>query len=110
MSTKLFVGSLAWATTDQGLQSHFSQVGTVTEARVIMDKQTGRSRGFGFVTMSSPEEAAAAIEKLDKSELDGRPINVTQAEEKAPGTGGNDRRGGFKQDRGGFSRGGNDQW
>ncbi len=107
MSTKLFVGSLAWATNDQGLQQHFSQVGTVTEARVIMDKDTGRSRGFGFVTMSSPEEAQAAISKLDKSELDGRPINVSEAQEKPAG---DRRQGGFKQDRGGFSRGGNDQW
>ncbi len=107
MSTKLFVGSLAWATNDAGLQQHFAQLGgTVVEARVIMDKDTGRSRGFGFVTMSTPEEAALCIEKLDKSELDGRPINVSAAQEKPAG---DRRQGGFKQDRG-FSRGGDNQW
>jgi RNA recognition motif-containing protein len=79
MSSKLFVGGLSWGTTQEALAEYFSQVGTVVEAVVIMDKFSGRSKGFGFVTMSSPEEAQAAIEKLDGSEFDGRNIKVAEA-------------------------------
>lgn len=84
MSTKLFVGGLAWATTDATLQDAFAQVGTVVSARVITDKYSGKSRGFGFVEMSTEEEAKAAVEKLNGTELDGRKIVVNEARPQAP--------------------------
>ena len=79
MATKLFVGSLAWATTDDGLKQFFGQAGTVVSANVISDRETGRSRGFGFVEMSSDEEAKKAVAELNGKELDGRPIVVNEA-------------------------------
>lgn len=79
MATKLFIGSLAWATTDDSLKDFFSQAGTVESANVIMDRETGRSKGFGFVEMSSDEEAKKAIDELNGKELDGRPIVVNEA-------------------------------
>ena len=79
MKNKLFVGSLSWDTTEETLKTHFEQEGTVEEATVIRDRMSNRSKGFGFVTMSSEEEAQEAIEKLDGSELDGRPIKVAPA-------------------------------
>lgn len=85
MSSKLFVSSISWSTTDEGLRTFFSKVGTVVEAKVIMDRERGRSRGFGFVTMSSTEEAKEAISQLDGKDLDGRAIRVSIAEERSPG-------------------------
>ena len=79
MASKLFVGSLAWSTTDDSLKNFFSEVGTVVSASVIKDRETNRSKGFGFVEMSSDDEAKAAISKLDGKELDGRPIVVNEA-------------------------------
>lgn len=79
MATKLFIGSLAWATNDDSLKDFFSQAGTVVSASVIMDRETNRSKGFGFVEMSSDEEAKAAVEQLNGKELDGRPIVVNEA-------------------------------
>ena len=79
MEKKLFVGSISWDTTDEGLKEFFSQVGTVEEAVIIRDRVSGRSKGFGFVTMSTEEEAQKAIEELDGKELDGRPIKVDVA-------------------------------
>lgn len=79
MATKLFVGSLAWATNDDSLKEFFSSVGTVVSASVITDRESGRSRGFGFVEMSSEEEAKKAVEELNGKELDGRPIVVNEA-------------------------------
>lgn len=76
---KLFVGSLAWATTDDGLQAHFAQCGTVASAKVVTDRESGRSRGFGFVEFENDAEADAAVEKLNNSELDGRQITVSEA-------------------------------
>lgn len=76
---KLFVGSLAWATTDDGLQAHFAQCGTVASAKVVTDRETNRSRGFGFVEYENDAEADAAVEKLNNSELDGRQITVSEA-------------------------------
>ena len=78
MSYKLFVGSLAWATTDESLNTFFAQAGTVDSATVIKDKATGRSRGFGFVEMSTEAEGKKAIE-LNDQELDGRKIVVNEA-------------------------------
>ena len=80
MATKLFVGSLAWATTNETLSAHFAQAGTVTSASVIMDKMTGKSRGFGFVEMASEEEALKAISSLNGSTLDDRTITVAEAQ------------------------------
>lgn len=91
MATKLFIGSLAWATTDDSLKDFFSAAGTVTSANVIMDRETNRSKGFGFVEMSSEEEAKKAIDELNGKELDGRPIVVSEArprEERPRGGGG----------------------
>lgn len=82
MATKLFVGSLPWATRDEELKELFSQHGTVESASVVTDRATGRSRGFGFVEMSSEEEAQKAIEALHESELDGRTIVVNIARPK----------------------------
>lgn len=79
MQNKLFVGNLAWEVTAEDLKSLFADAGTVTDAAVIMDKMTGRSRGFGFVTMSSDEEAKTAIEKFNQHDLKGRKINVNVA-------------------------------
>lgn len=91
MATKLFIGSLAWATTDDSLKDFFSQVGNVVSASVIVDRETNRSKGFGFVEMGSEEEAKAAVEQLDGKELDGRAIVVNEArprEERPRQTGG----------------------
>lgn len=79
MATKLFVASLPFSTTDEELAAAFAAVGTVVEAKVVMDRETNRSKGFGFVEMSSEDEAAAAIKQLDGSELSGRPIVVREA-------------------------------
>ncbi len=79
MATKLFVGSLAWATTDDDLKEFFSQVGKVESANVIVDRETNRSKGFGFVEMSSDEEAKKAVDELNGKDLGGRPIVVNEA-------------------------------
>jgi RNA recognition motif-containing protein len=79
MATKLFIGSLAWGTTDDSLRDFFASVGTVVSANVIKDRDSGRSKGFGFVEMSTDEEAKEAIAKLDGKELDGRSIVVNEA-------------------------------
>ncbi len=97
MATKLFVGSLAWATNDDSLKEFFSAVGTVTSANVIMDRETNRSKGFGFVEMSSDEEAKKAVDELNGKELDGRAIVVSEArprEERPRGGGGGGYNGG----------------
>jgi len=88
MSKKLFVGGLAWATTDEGLGQAFEAHGEVTEAKVILDRETGRSRGFGFVTFSEAADADAAISSMDGSDLDGRPIRVNEAQQRSRGGGG----------------------
>lgn len=79
MATKLFVGSLSYNTTDAGLEEFFAAVGNVVSAKVIIDRDTNRSKGFGFVEMSSEEEAKAAVEQLNNKELDGRTIIVNEA-------------------------------
>jgi len=84
MSKKLFVGGLAWATSDDGLRNAFEPFGEVAEAKVITDRDSGRSRGFGFVTFEEPAAAESAISALDGQELDGRAIRVNVAEEKKP--------------------------
>ena len=79
MSSKLYVGNLSYSTTENGLKDLFAQAGTVNSASIITDRRTGRSKGFGFVEMSSPEEAQKAIETLNGKELDGRNIRVDEA-------------------------------
>ena len=88
-SNKLYVGGLPYATTEDELEDLFSEHGTVESARVITDRMTGRSKGFGFVEMSSQEEAEAAIEKLNNSHLEGRTltVNVAKPREKRSGGG-----------------------
>lgn len=79
MATKLFVGSLAWAVDDDKLRDFFSAAGTVVSANVIKDRDSGRSKGFGFVEMSSDDEAKAAIDQLNGKDLEGRAVNVSEA-------------------------------
>ncbi|MDO8955727.1 MAG: RNA-binding protein [Deltaproteobacteria bacterium] len=100
MAKKLFVGGLSWDTTDDGLRQAFQVHGEITEAKVITDRETGRSRGFGFVTFAEDENAKSAISKLDGSSLDGKTIKVNEAQEKSPRGGGRSG-GGFGGDRGG---------
>ena len=112
MSNKLFVGNLAWTTTDGVLQDTFAPYGNVVEAAVMMDKFTGKSRGFAFVTMGSAEEAEAAVKGMDGKDLDGRPIRVSVArpkEDRPSGGGGGGFRGGGggrREEGGGGYRGG----
>ena len=103
MAKKLYVGGIAYSTNDSGLRDAFAQAGTVVSATIIMDKMTGRSKGFGFVEMSNDAEATAAIDMWNGKELDGRKLTVNEArpmEPRAPREGG---RGGFG---GGNDRGG----
>jgi len=115
MSKKLYVGNLAFQTTSQDLQQLFAQAGTVESASVIEDRDTGQSKGFAFVEMSSEEEAAAAIEQFNGKEVAGRALKVNEArprENRSGGGGGRgfggNRSGGYGGNRGGggFGRGG----
>ncbi|OGI21409.1 MAG: RNA-binding protein [Candidatus Moranbacteria bacterium RIFCSPHIGHO2_01_FULL_55_24] len=101
MATKLYVGGVSYNTTDQGLQDAFAQAGNVTSAKIVIDRMTNRSRGFGFVEMASEEEAQKAIELWNGKELDGRTLTVNEARpmEERPRTGGGGRD--FGGDRGG---------
>ena len=92
---KLFIGGLSWDTNEDGLRDAFSRFGEIEEVRVITDRDTGRSRGFGFMTFSQDEDAKNAIAEMNGTELDGRSIRVDEAQERSP--------------RGGGSRG-RDQW
>ena len=99
MAKKLYVGNLSYDTTSDSLKDAFSKAGTVTSCQVIMDKMTGRSKGFGFVEMSTDEEAQAAIDMWNAKELDGRPLTVNEArpmEPRAPRGGGNGFGGGAR--------------
>lgn len=91
MAKKLFVGSLSWNTGDEALREAFASFGEITEATVITDRDTGRSRGFGFVTFSDDEAAEKAKSALDGTELDGRTIKVDVARERNRERGGRDR-------------------
>lgn len=91
MAKKLYVGGIAYSTSNDGLKDAFAQCGTVVSATIIMDKMTGRSKGFGFVEMSNDAEADSAIAKWNGAELDGRKLTVNEArpmEPRAPRTGG----------------------
>ena len=106
MSNKLFVGNLSFNTTENDLQDAFAAHGTVLETNLMMDKMSGRPRGFAFVTMSSPEEAQKAIEALNGASLDGRAltVNVARPREERPGGGGGG--GGGRRPYGGGGGGG----
>ncbi|KAM7486100.1 hypothetical protein LguiA_002109 [Lonicera macranthoides] len=106
-SSKLFIGGLSYGTDDQSLRDAFASFGDVTEAKVITDRDTGRSRGFGFVNFSDNEGATSALSAMDGQELNGRNIRVSYANERPPRTGfGGGGGGGY---RGGFGdSGGND--
>jgi RNA recognition motif-containing protein len=99
MSTKLYVGNLAFQTTSQDLQELFSQAGTVQSASVMEDRETGRSRGFAFVEMSSPDEATSAIQQFNGKEIGGRALKVNEAKPR-------ENRGGGGRGFGGGNRGG----
>lgn len=106
MGKKLFVGSLSWNVTDETLREAFARFGDVTEAKVITDRETGRSRGFGFVTFADAQEAANAISGMDGKEIDGRAVKVNEALDKGP------REGGGHRSHGGGGYGGrnNNRW
>lgn len=116
MSTKLYCGNLPYNTTEDALQGHFSKAGKVQSVRIVMDKMTGKSKGFAFVEMSSAEEAQEAIEQLNDVEFDGRSLRISEARPQEPRTGGGGGRGGYSGggdrggrgggDRGGYSSGG----
>ncbi len=103
MAKKLYVGGLSYDTTEETLKNTFAEVGTVETAVIINDRETGRSKGFGFVEMSTEDEAKKAIEALNGKELDGRTLIVNEArpQEPRPRSGGYDRGGGYGGSRGG---------
>jgi RNA recognition motif-containing protein len=110
MPTKLYVGNLSFRTTSDELREAFSSVGTVESASVIEDRETGRSRGFGFVEMATPEEAAAAIEAFNGKDFGGRNLTVNEAKPRSDrgggGRGGYGGGGGRGSGRGGYGGGG----
>src|SRR6187399_2916911 len=104
MNTKLFVGNISFNTTENDLQDAFAAHGTVTEANLMVDRMSGRPRGFGFVTMSTPEEAQKAIQAMNGASIDGRNLTVNLArprEERSGGGEGGGGRGGYGGGRGG---------
>jgi len=105
MGSKIYVGGLPYSTTEEELSQLFSAHGAVQSARIIMDKFTGKSRGFGFVEMATDEEAKAAITALNATQLGGRTLTVNEARPQEPRSGGGGR-GGF----GGGGGGGRDRW
>ncbi|HJK92169.1 MAG TPA: RNA-binding protein [Polyangiaceae bacterium LLY-WYZ-15_(1-7)] len=111
MSKKLFVGGLPWATGDLDLRDAFEPYGEVVDAKVITDRETGRSRGFGFVTFAEEGQASAALEAMDGAELGGRRLRVDVAQERQRGGGGGGRGGrGGGGGYGGGGRGRRDDW
>ncbi len=110
MATKLYVGNLSFQTTSDELRDHFAQVGNVESASVVEDRMTGRSRGFGFVEMTTPEEATAAIEQLNGKEFNGRNLTVNEARPRTDrGPGGGYGGGGNRGGGGGYGRGRGDR-
>lgn len=106
MGTRLYVGNLPFHATSDVLRTVFAAAGEVTDVHVMIDRETGRSRGFGFVTMGSPEEAARAISTLNGQLLEGRALRVNEAEERAPRAGGGGGFSGGGRSEGGGGRGG----
>ena len=116
MGNKLYVGNLPFSVTEDSLQQLFSQSGKVESETIITDRDTGRSKGFGFVEMSTEQEAADAITKFNGTDFEGRSITVNEARPKAPREGGGGGRGfgggggGGGRDRGGRGGGGHQRW
>jgi len=106
MGRKLYVGNLPFSTTESALSDLFASIGTVDSARLITDRDTGRSKGFGFVEMSSEEEAQRAIDELNGKELEGRALTVNEAKPQEPRSGGFGGGGGGGRGGGGGHRGG----
>ncbi len=106
MTTRLYVGNLSFNTTADGVRTAFQQFGTVSDVHLVTDRETGRSRGFAFVTMGTTEEAAKAIEGMDGKTLDGRPLRVNEAEQRQQRGGGGGGGGGYRGGGGGGYRGG----
>lgn len=110
MSKRLFVGGLAWGTDESSLRAAFEQFGEVSDCKVVTDRDTGRSRGFGFVTFSDDAAADKAIEDMNGAELDGRTIKVDEAREREGGRGGRGGGGGGFRGGGRGGRGGGGGW
>lgn len=112
MAKKLYVGGLSYSTTDDVLRDAFAQAGSVASATVIIDRMSGRSKGFGFVEMATDEEAQAAIDMWNGKELDGRTVTVNEARpmEARPPRRDFNNRGGGSGSRGGFGGGHRDNW
>jgi RNA recognition motif-containing protein len=106
MSTRLYVGNLPFSASAEDVRAKFSEIGEVADVHVVMDRDTGRPRGFAFVTMGSPAQAQDAIAKLNGQMFDGRPLRVNEAEERRPRGGGGGGGGGFGGGGGGGGRGG----
>jgi RNA recognition motif-containing protein len=106
MNNRLYVGNLAFHTTEDVLTRAFAQCGEVVEAKVVLDRDTGRSRGFAFVVMATSEEAQKAIDQLNGTDLDGRALRVNEAEERKPRGGGGYGGGGGGGGGGGYGGGG----
>jgi RNA recognition motif-containing protein len=103
MGNRLYVGNLSFSTTEETIREAFQAVGDVTEVKLMLERETGRSRGFAFVEMASAQAATAAIDALHGSQLDGRSLRVSEAQERQPRGGGG---GGYDRDRGGGGGGG----
>jgi RNA recognition motif-containing protein len=110
MSTKLYVGNLSFNTSSQDLETMFAEAGTVQSANIVEDRDTGRSRGFGFVEMSSKEEAQTAISTLDGKEVDGRSLKVNEAKPRENRSGGGGGGYGGGSGGGGGYGGGKNRW
>ena len=110
MSNKLFVGNLSFNTTENDLQDAFAAHGTVTETNLMMDRETGRPRGFGFITMSSSEEAQKAIDGLNGKDMDGRALTVNVAKPREERTGGGGGRREYSGSGGGYGGGGRNRY
>ncbi|MBT3210708.1 MAG: RNA-binding protein [Planctomycetaceae bacterium] len=106
MSRKIYVGNLPWSTTSADLEAMFAEHGAVSSAEVISDRETGRSRGFGFVEMESDEGMQAAVNALNGHEMNGRPLTVNEARERTPRSGGGGGGGGGRGYGGGGGGGG----
>jgi cold-inducible RNA-binding protein len=106
MGNRLYVGNLSYGTTELELRELFGQMGSVADVKVVMDRETGRPRGFAFVEMGTAEEALKAIEQFNGRELDGRALNVNEAQERSGGGGGRGGGGGGGGGRGGGGGGG----
>lgn len=103
MGTRLYVGNLSFSSTNETVREAFSRIGEVTDVHIVTDRTSGQSRGFGFVTMSTPAEAQKAIEAMNGATLDGRPLRVNEAEERPQRSGGFGGGGGGGHSGGGSS-------